>query len=100
MSKLLLTVAALAGLSACATLPGQQAPVVQTEPTSVGRMPADVEKIGTPEQQLAEKHRQCLVDKRRLEVALKDSQKQAEDLQKKLDVLLAIDRELRSKKNR
>lgn len=99
MLKLLLTVAALASLSACATLPGQQAPAVQAEPTSVGRT-GDGQKTGIAEQQLAEKQRQCLVDKRRLEVALKDSQKQVEDLQNKLDVLLAIDRELRSKKNR
>jgi hypothetical protein len=35
-----------------------------------------------------------------MEIALRDSEKQVDDLQKKLDVLLAIDRELRSKKNR
>jgi len=100
MLKLLLTAVALAGLSGCATRIEQQAPEGQTETTSVGRTPADGQKTGPAEQQLAEKQRQCLADKRRLEVALKDSQKQVEELQKKLDVLLAIDRELRSKKAR
>jgi hypothetical protein len=83
----MLTATALAGLSACATRGEQQAPEAQAESTPVSRAAAD-------------KQRQCLSEKRRMEIALRDSEKQVDDLQKKLDVLLAIDRELRSKKNR
>ncbi|HEX9195085.1 MAG TPA: hypothetical protein VF854_03615 [Azonexus sp.] len=49
------------------------------------------------ERQLAERQRQCAEDKRRLDQALKESQLRTEQLQKKLDALLAIDRELRSR---
>ncbi|MDD2741094.1 MAG: hypothetical protein PHV02_02410 [Rhodocyclaceae bacterium] len=101
-----LSVLILAALSGCATQGELQAvpetPVeIPVEPTPIGRAPADIQKINALERQLAEKQRHCLVDKRRLEAALKDNQKQADELQKKLDALLAIDRELRSsKKNR
>lgn len=87
MLKLVLTVIAVAGLNGCTTRGGHQSPEVQTEPTPVSRA-------------LADKQRQCLSEKRRMEIALRDSEKQVDDLQKKLDVLLAIDRELRSQKAR
>lgn len=61
------------------------------------RSAADIQRIGELERSLAERQRQCLVDKRRLELALKENQKQADELQKKLDALLAIDRELRAR---
>ena len=61
------------------------------------RSAADAQRISELERSLAERQRQCLVDKRRLELALKESQKQAEETQKKLDALLAIDRELRAR---
>ncbi len=67
------------------------------EPAPTARSVADVQRISELERHLAERQRQCLVDKRRLELALKENQKQAEELQKKLDALLAIDRELRAR---
>jgi len=46
---------------------------------------------------MAERQRQCQEEKRRLELTLKENQKRTEELQKKLDALLAIDRDLRSR---
>ena len=106
MFKWVLNSLALAALSGCATQVELQAvpetPVeISVEPTPISRAPADVQKINVLERQLADKQRQCLVDKRRLEAALKDNQKRVDELQKKFDALLAIDRDLRSsKKNR
>lgn len=47
---------------------------------------------------MAERLRHCQEEKRRLELALKENQKRTDELQKKLDALLAIDRDLRSRK--
>lgn len=50
---------------------------------------------------MAERQRHCQEEKRRLEMVLKENQKRIDELQKKLDALLAIDRDLRSRgKNR
>lgn len=46
---------------------------------------------------MAERQRHCQEEKRRLELALKENQKRTDELQKKLDALLAIDRDLRSR---
>ena len=60
-------------------------------------MPSDAQRIADLQRQLAERQRHCNEDKRRQELALKDMQKRNDELQKKLDSLLAIDRELRSR---
>jgi hypothetical protein len=66
-------------------------------PAETAHVAADTQKISELERQLAREQRLCIADKRRLEVALKDAQKQNEDLQKKLDALLNIDRDLRNR---
>jgi hypothetical protein len=94
----------VASLGGCATNADKPvactAPEVLAEPVP-SRSPGDVQKINDLERQLAREQRQCLADKRRLEQSLKDAQKQSEDLQKKIDALLAIDHDLRNRsKNR
>ncbi|MEN9481793.1 MAG: hypothetical protein RLZZ298_3188 [Pseudomonadota bacterium] len=98
LKKLILLVTVLA-LNACASYSSKQADeliVFEPLPTNP-RSTLDVQKIGELEKQLAERQRHCQAEKRRLELALKDNQKQSDELQKKLDSLLAIDRELRSR---
>ncbi len=86
-------------ISACATNSEKVVDeVIVFEPAPINsRSAVDVQRISELERQLAERQRQCQLEKRRLELALKDNQKQSEELQKKLDALLAIDRELRSR---
>jgi ornithine cyclodeaminase/alanine dehydrogenase-like protein (mu-crystallin family) len=82
-------------LSACAG----KAPQRPQEPevaAPVVRTPEQL-RINELERVLADKQRHCLEEKRRLDAAIKEGQKKAEDLQKKLDALLAIDRDLRSR---
>lgn len=84
-------------LSGC-LINSEKRPAGPNDPAVVAtRAPTDIQRIAELEQQLAQQNRQCVVDKRRLELSLKDSQKQNEVLQKKLDALLAIDRELRNR---
>ncbi|NTV71991.1 MAG: hypothetical protein HGA71_17860 [Azonexaceae bacterium] len=78
--------------------------VVVDAAQSTCHAPADVQRIADLEKQIGREQRQCLAEKRRLETALRESQKQndelqkkLDDLQKKLDALLAIDRDLRSR---
>lgn len=83
-------------LSGCASQP--EAPLaVATEQIVISKPTEDSLRISDSERQLAEKQRQCLSEKKKLETALKDSQKQNDELRKKLDALLAIDRDLRSR---
>lgn len=83
-------------LFGCASRP--EAPVeVPTEPVSISRPIDNSLKNSDSERQVAEKQRQCLSEKKKLEIALKDSQKQNDELKKKLDALLSIDRDLRSR---
>ena len=91
--------AAVLALTGCASKSSRQVDeVVVFEPLPThSRSTLDVQKIGELERQLADRQRQCQVEKRRLEFALKDSQKHSEELQKKIDALLAIDRELRNR---
>lgn len=98
--KLLPSLMVLAALGGCASLGEKYVPDVPLtpDPAPVSRSADDIQKINLLERQLAEKQRQCLVDKRRMEVALKDNQKQVVELQQKLDALLTIDRELRQAK--
>ena len=82
-----------------------EAPPPPTETVQTpSRSSSDLLKIMDLERQLARERRQCVADKRRLDLSLKESQKQSEELQKKLDDLqnkldglLNIDRELRSR---
>ena len=99
MIKKLLIFAIVLALTACASIKDKQSEeVVVFEPLPTNpRSPLDIQKIGELEKQAADKQRQCLAEKRRLELALKDNQKQTDELQKKLDSLLAIDRDLRSR---
>lgn len=83
-------------LTACASNT-EKSPVVADVPPSVPRPVSDTQRIAELERQLAERQRQCAEEKRRQELALKESQLRTEQLQKKLDSLLAIDRELRNR---
>ena len=100
-SCLALLIALGAGLAGCATTdenPASPAAPAILEATPVAtRSAGDIQKINDLERQLSREQRQCLADKRRLEASLKESQKQSEDLQKKLDALLTIDRDLRNR---
>jgi len=97
--KIFLLGAIAFAVSACASNSEKQVDeVVVFEPAPIStRSAVDVQRISELERQLAERQRQCQLEKRRLELALKDNQKQSDELQKKLDALLAIDRELRGR---
>ena len=81
-------------LTACSSAPPK--PVESPEmPAATTRAAADIQRINELERQLSQRQRQCLEEKRRLELDLSESQKRGDDLQQKLDAILAIDRELR-----
>ena len=97
-------------LSACSLLPQKPVEIVIPEaPAASARDAVDVERIDELERQLAEqqsqlaerqrqlaeRRRQYLEEKQRLERELKESQERSDELRKKLDAILAIDRELR-----
>ena len=84
------------GLTACASNIEKPPAVVDVLPSSPRPVP-DARRIAELERQLAERQRQCAEEKRRQELVLKENQLHTEQLQKKLDALLAIDRELRSR---
>lgn len=84
------------GLAGCASNMEQPPGVVDVLPGSP-RPVSDAPRNAELERRLAERQRQCADDKRRLELALKENQLRTEELQKKLDALLAIDRELRNR---
>ena len=84
------------GLTACASNIEKPPAVVDVLPSSPRPVP-DARRIAELERQLAERQRLCAEEKRRLELALKENQLRTEELQKKLDALLSIDRELRSR---
>ena len=84
------------GLTGCASNNEQPPVTVEVLPTSP-RPVSDAQRITELERRLAERQRQCADEKRRLELALKENQLRTEELQKKLDALLSIDRELRSR---
>lgn len=69
---------------------------IVAEPAPLASCPApETAAARTPE--FERRLRSCLDDKRRLEHALQESQKRAGELQRKLDALLAIDRDLRNR---
>ncbi len=87
-------------LSACATVPDERvedgASVPETPSAKAERQgKGDGARHRESERRLAERLRQCVEEKRRQESSLQEAQKHADDLQKKLDSLLAIDRQLR-----
>lgn len=92
------------GLCACLIIAGcaspppsvqSRAPETETPPTA--RAAPEPAKITDAERLQAERLRHCQEDKRRLELSLKESQKRTDELQGKLDALLAIDRDIRSR---
>jgi len=81
-------------LTACSSAP--PTPVESPEmPAVTTRAAADIQRINELERQLSLRQRHCLEEKKRLELELTESQKRGDDLQQKLDAILAIDRELR-----
>ena len=81
-------------LTACSSAP--PTPVENPEtPAATTRAAGDIQRITELERQLSLRQRQCLDEKHRLELELNESQKRGDDLQQKLDAILAIDRELR-----
>jgi TolA-binding protein len=93
------------GLTGCATknetqveMEGESLPVAARPGVETRKTPTpESQRIRELERQLVERQRHCLEDKNRLEQALRENQKRSEELQKKLDSLLAIDRELRTR---
>jgi len=81
-------------LTACSSAP--PTPVESRDtPAATTRAVADIQRINELERQLSQRQRQYFEEKRRLELELSESQKRGDDLQQKLDAILAIDRELR-----
>lgn len=64
------------------------------------RQRGDRKRVAEPERQPTDRQRHCAEEKRRLEVALKETQARLESAQKKLDAVLAIDRDMRANKGR
>lgn len=85
-------------LPACSSAPPTPVESPKT-PAATTRAAADIQRINELEHQLSQRQRQCLEEKRRLELDLNESQKRGVDLQQKLDTILAIDRELRRGSN-
>ncbi|WP_162888601.1 hypothetical protein [Dechloromonas sp. HYN0024] len=74
----------LAGCAATNERPGSPdnfATVVDAVP-NMPHATGDLQKINDLERQLVREQRQCVLEKRRLELSLKESQKQSDDLQK------------------
>lgn len=111
-------------LTACGLMPAKQVAMPPDAPLGAAtRDAADVQRIDELERQLSEQQRQLterqrqldewqrrlterkrqlterrhefLEEKQRLELELKESQNRSDELQKKLDAILAIDRDLR-----
>jgi len=81
-------------LGGCASTAGTKPePVAEPSPRSSPEpvKPSDSERL------MAERQRHCQEDKRRLELMLKENQKRTDELQKKLEALLAIDRDVHSR---
>lgn len=80
----------------------QQPPVEETPPiTAEARRAEDAERrVAEVERQMAERQRHCNDDKRRLEATLKDTQARLDSAQKKLNAVLAIERDMRAGKTR
>lgn len=99
-TKWYLSVLALASVylfAGCALQEQKSSSASQTAQSPVVAGAVESSRPTEAERMLAEKHRQCQDEKRRLDSALKENQKRNEELQKKLDGLLAIDRDLRSR---
>ena len=81
-------------LTACSSAPPTLVENPET-PVTTTRAASDLQRINELERQQFQRQRHCLEEKRRLELELKESQKRGDDLQQRLDAVLAIDRELR-----
>lgn len=87
-------------LSGCAlTPPAENCPTPAVPPiSSVEKQPAsEPAKPRDNEKRLADRLRLCNEERHRLEAALQESQKRSDDLQKKINALLMIDREVRNR---
>jgi len=98
-------------LAACSQMPAQTVETVETcvTPAVTSRNADDVQRIDELQRetselqtqvhelrrQMSERRRQFLVEKQRLEQELKDGRERADDMQNKLDAVLAVDRDLR-----
>jgi hypothetical protein len=99
-AKALCTVAC-AILAGCASTAGTAPDSPAASDPASTRSSTDPIKTNDSERLMAERLRHCQEERRRLELTLKENQKRTDELQKKLDALLAIDRDLRSRgKNR
>jgi hypothetical protein len=92
-----LCLACCLGMAGCASNIEKPPEVVEVLPRPPHPVSGAPRRIAELERQLAERQRQCADEKRRHELALKENQLRTEELQKKLDALLVIDRELRSR---
>ena len=81
-------------LTACSSAPPTQVESPET-PAATTRAAADIQRINELERQQSQRQRHYLEERHRLELELKESQQRVDDLQQKLDAVLAIDRELR-----
>ena len=81
-------------LTACSSAPPTLVESPDT-PAATTRAAADILRINELESQQSQRVLHFLEEKRRLGLELKESQKRGDDLQQKLDAILAIDRELR-----
>lgn len=69
-----------------------------TEQASPSLSATEIARLLEAKKQFAEKQRHCHNEKSRLELAIKEQQKRNDETQKKLDALLAIDRDIRSRR--
>ena len=94
--KGLLAGAAASLLGACASKPPMPpAPPPVVEEKAAPQPSPESQHIAELEKQLHERQRVCLDDRRRLEGALRESQKKLDETQRKLKALLAVERALR-----
>lgn len=108
MSRVLLCLAANIGMVGCVShteksseMPNElvsSVKLIPNEPVPLcTRTPLETKRIRDLERQFAERQRNCLEDKIRLEQTIRENQKHIDELQRKLDSLLAIDRQLRNR---
>ena len=98
---LVLGLLAVFALTGCSAMSWKKCECPEATVESI-RDEADIQRINELEhqlsdrqRQLSEKQRQFLEERRRLERLLKESQTRSDELQAKLEAILAIDREMR-----
>ncbi len=97
LSALCSSSATLLILAGCAAQP--EAPVVSLDQLEAPAQSAATSgvKPGAAEVSPNDRLRPCQDEKRRLEIALRDAQKRHDELQRKLDAVMAIDRDMRNR---